>query len=64
MLRVLYLIFNEGYAGTAGPELQRPELSGEAIRLARLAQRLLPDDGEARPARADAAHRRPAPGPH
>ena len=68
VLRVLYLIFNEGYVGTAGPELQRPELAGEAIRLARLAQRLLPDDGEAtallallllvdarRPARTDAS---------
>jgi RNA polymerase sigma factor (sigma-70 family) len=47
VLRVLYLIFNEGYASTSGPELQRPELSGEAIRLARLAHGLLPDDGEA-----------------
>ena len=45
-LHVLYLIFTEGYAATAGPGLTRPELSGEAIRLTRLAHRLLPDDGE------------------
>ncbi|MEV0715597.1 DUF6596 domain-containing protein [Asanoa sp. NPDC050611] len=47
VLRVLYLIFNEGYVGTAGPTLQRVELSTEAIRLARLVHRLLPDDAEA-----------------
>jgi len=46
VLRVLYLIFNEGYASTAGPEVHRLELSGEAIRLARMAQRLVPDDAE------------------
>jgi len=46
VLRVLYLIFNEGYASSAGGELQRAELSEEAIRLARMAQRLLPEDGE------------------
>jgi predicted RNA polymerase sigma factor len=46
VLRVLYLIFNEGYAGSTGRELQRTELSDEAIRLTRLAHRLLPDDGE------------------
>ena len=46
VLRVLYLIFNEGYASSAGGELQRAELSEEAIRLARMAQRLLPGDGE------------------
>jgi predicted RNA polymerase sigma factor len=46
VLRVLYLIFNEGYASSAGGELLRAELSQEAIRLARMAQRLLPDDGE------------------
>ncbi|WP_433307261.1 RNA polymerase sigma factor [Actinoplanes sp. CA-030573] len=34
--RVLYLIFNEGYAVSTGPSLHRAELSGEAIRLARL----------------------------
>ncbi|GIF48542.1 RNA polymerase ECF family sigma subunit [Asanoa ferruginea] len=47
VLHVLYLIFNEGYVGTAGPSLQRVELSTEAIRLARLVHRLLPDDTEA-----------------
>ncbi|MDN3356261.1 DUF6596 domain-containing protein [Actinomadura sp. DC4] len=46
VLHVLYLIFNEGYASTSGPHLQRAELSAEAIRLARLVHRLLPGDGE------------------
>jgi RNA polymerase sigma factor (sigma-70 family) len=46
VLHVLYLIFNEGYASSAGPELQRTELSGEAIRLTRMVHRMLPDDGE------------------
>ncbi len=46
VLHVLYLIFNEGYASTAGPSLQRGELAAEAIRLARLVHRLLPGDGE------------------
>jgi RNA polymerase sigma factor (sigma-70 family) len=46
VLHVLYLIFNEGYASSAGPTLQRTDLSNEAIRLARAVHRLLPDDGE------------------
>ena len=46
VLQVLYLIFNEGYAASGGPELQRSELAGEALRLARLLRRLLPGDGE------------------
>lgn len=46
-LHVLYLIFNEGYAATSGPRLQRVELAAEAIRLARIVHRLLPDDPEA-----------------
>ena len=46
VLHVLYLIFNEGYAASGGPELQQAELTTEAIRLARDLHRLLPDDGE------------------
>ena len=46
VLQVLYLIFNEGYAATSGPDLQRADLTAEAIRLARDLRRLLPDDGE------------------
>jgi RNA polymerase sigma factor (sigma-70 family) len=46
VLHVLYLVFNEGYASTAGPDLQRVELCAEAIRLTRLVHRLLPDDAE------------------
>jgi predicted RNA polymerase sigma factor len=43
---VLYLIFNEGYASTSGPNLQRSELAADAIRLARLVHNLLLDDAE------------------
>jgi predicted RNA polymerase sigma factor len=46
VLHVLYLIFNEGYTATSGPELQRVDLTSEAIRLNREVGRLLPDDGE------------------
>jgi RNA polymerase sigma factor (sigma-70 family) len=46
VLHVLYLIFNEGYASTSGPSLQRSELSAEAIRLARMVHRLVPGDSE------------------
>ena len=46
VLHVLYLIFNEGYATTSGPNLHRGELSAEAIRLTRIVHRLLPGDGE------------------
>lgn len=45
-LHVLYLIFNEGYTATSGPDLQRTGLTAEAIRLTRLVRHLLPDDGE------------------
>jgi RNA polymerase sigma factor (sigma-70 family) len=46
VLHVLYLIFNEGYTTSSGSELQRVELTAEAIRLTRAVHRLLPDDGE------------------
>ena len=46
VLHVLYLIFNEGYTATHSDELTRPDLSAEAIRLARWMHRLLPGDGE------------------
>jgi predicted RNA polymerase sigma factor len=46
VLRVLYLVFNEGYASSAGPHVQRAELAHEAIRLTRTLARGLPDDGE------------------
>ncbi len=43
---VLYLVFNEGYTAAGGADLTAPELSAEAIRLARLLHRLVPDDCE------------------
>ena len=46
VLAVLYLVFNEGYTASAGDELTRPDLSGEAIRLARLLAELMPDEPE------------------
>jgi RNA polymerase sigma factor (sigma-70 family) len=46
VLHVLYLIFNEGYTASSGAKLRRADLSREAIRLARMVQRLLPQDGE------------------
>jgi RNA polymerase sigma factor (sigma-70 family) len=46
VLRVLYLIFTEGYASTTGPSIYRAELSREAIRLTRIVHRLMPRDGE------------------
>jgi len=46
VLRVVYLIFNEGYAATEGDRLVRGELCDEAIRLGELLCRLLPDDAE------------------
>jgi RNA polymerase sigma factor (sigma-70 family) len=68
VLHVLYLIFNEGYATSGGHELQRTDLTTEAIRLARMVHRQLPEDAEVtgllalmllldarRPARTDAA---------
>ncbi|MCG5464617.1 RNA polymerase sigma factor [Micromonospora sp. MED01] len=47
VLRVLYLIFNEGYTASAGPHLVRAELCAEAIRLTRLLVELMPDEAEA-----------------
>jgi RNA polymerase sigma factor (sigma-70 family) len=46
VLHVLYLMFNEGYTVTSGPELQRHDLTGDAVRLARLLHSLLAGDGE------------------
>jgi RNA polymerase sigma-70 factor (ECF subfamily) len=43
VLHVVYLVFNEGYAASAGPSLTRADLSAEAIRLGRLVVALLPD---------------------
>src|SRR6201989_674931 len=47
VLGVLYLLFNEGYSATAGADLIRQGLSAEAIRLARVLDRLMPDEPEA-----------------
>jgi len=46
VLHTLYLIFNEGYTSSAGPQIQRLELAREAIRLARTVHALVPDDPE------------------
>ena len=47
-MAVVYLVFNEGYAATAGDALVRGELCHEAIRLARLLCALLPEPAEPR----------------
>jgi RNA polymerase sigma-70 factor (ECF subfamily) len=46
VLGVIYLLFNEGYAATAGADPIRAELCAEAIRLARILNRLMPDESE------------------
>jgi RNA polymerase sigma-70 factor (ECF subfamily) len=46
VLAVVYLIFNEGYGASSGPELVRRDLCAEAIRLARILAKLMPDEGE------------------
>jgi len=43
VLRVIYLVFNEGYTASSGPTVTRHDLSGEAIRLGRLLVELLPE---------------------
>jgi len=48
VLATLYLVFNEGYLASGGEELVRTELSGEAIRLARILVAMLPREPEAR----------------
>ena len=46
VLEILYLLFNEGYASSSGPDLARVDLSGEAIRLTRLLHGQLPGNAE------------------
>jgi RNA polymerase sigma-70 factor, ECF subfamily len=46
VLRVIYLVFNEGHTATEGDDLQRRQLAGEAIRLGRMLAELIPDDPE------------------
>ncbi len=48
VLAVVYLVFNEGHAATSGDQPIRAELCAEAIRLARVLARLMPDESEAR----------------
>ncbi|MDU8995153.1 RNA polymerase sigma factor [Streptomyces mirabilis] len=46
VLEVIYLVFNEGYAATAGDDLQRPALCEDALRLARVLAELMPKEPE------------------
>ncbi len=47
VMHVLYLVFSEGYAASSGPGVVRDDLSGEALRLARLLHALVPEEAEA-----------------
>jgi RNA polymerase sigma-70 factor (ECF subfamily) len=47
VLATIYLVFNEGYSASSGPELVRSSLCADAIRLARLVADLMPDEAEA-----------------
>ena len=47
VLQVLYLVFNEGYTTSSGPNLNRADLTTEAIRLARMLHQVAPGEGEA-----------------
>ena len=47
VMAVIYLVFNEGYAATAGADWMRPDLAHEAMRLARMLAALAPDEPEA-----------------
>ncbi len=55
VLSVIYLIFNEGYAATAGDDWMRPQLCEEALRLGRIVAELAPASRGARPRRAHGA---------
>jgi RNA polymerase sigma factor (sigma-70 family) len=46
VLHVLYLIFNEGYMTSSGPDLNRADLTTEALRLVRMLYQLMPQEGE------------------
>jgi RNA polymerase sigma factor (sigma-70 family) len=47
VLHVLYLVFNEGYSTSWGPDINRADLTTEALRLARMLHQLVPEEGEA-----------------
>lgn len=47
VLSVIYAVFTESYAASSGPDLVRPALADEAIRLARILLRLMPDERDA-----------------
>ena len=46
VLATIYLIFNEGHTASTGPDLTRPDLSGEAVRVGRLLVKLMPNESE------------------